>query len=55
MAFAFSPTKADVERYTRLRAVSRELNRKMVKTVPREAMLEVGAANRNPVARHARL
>ena len=40
----FSPTTADVERYTRLRAARRELSGKIVKTAPRKAMQEIGAA-----------
>ncbi len=44
MPVAFSPTRTDVERYTRLRAAGRELSTKIVKTIPKKAMLEVGAA-----------
>ena len=40
----FSPTRQDVDRYRRLRAVSKALNHKLVKTVPRDACYEIGEA-----------
>jgi hypothetical protein len=44
MAIPFSPTRQDVERYRRLRAASMELNRSIVKTIPRQVYHEVGDA-----------
>jgi hypothetical protein len=40
----FIPTSEDVARYRRLRAVSRDLNQSVVKTVPRRAYLAIGEA-----------
>jgi hypothetical protein len=40
----FIPTSSDVERYKRLRQLAKDLNHKIVKTVPREAMHEIGDA-----------
>src|SRR5215469_11437357 len=40
----FIPSPEDVERYKRSRQVSRKLNRKIVKTIPRKALFEVGKA-----------
>lgn len=39
---SFIPSLSDVERYKRLRRLARDLNHRIVKTVPREAMHEVG-------------
>lgn len=39
-----SPTRHDVERYRRLRALSMELNHRIIKTVPQQAYDEVGDA-----------
>jgi hypothetical protein len=44
MNTVLSFTSADVERYKRLRAVSKYLNQQMVKTIPREAMYDIGRA-----------
>jgi hypothetical protein len=44
MAIPFSPTRQDVERYRRLRAVGMELNHKIIKTFPRRVIEEVGDA-----------
>jgi hypothetical protein len=44
MATPFSPTRQDVERYRRLRALSLELSHKIFDTVPRQAFAEVGDA-----------
>jgi hypothetical protein len=44
MPSSFSPTPQDVERYRRLRAVNMALNRKMVKTIPRQAFDDIGDA-----------
>ena len=44
MRTPFSPTRQDVERYRRLRTLSRELNQRIVKTIPRQAYDEVGDA-----------
>jgi SEC-C motif len=40
----FVPTSADVEHYKHLRRLAKDLNHKIVKTVPREAMQEIGDA-----------
>jgi hypothetical protein len=40
----FTPTGEDVARYRRLRAVSRDLNNRMVKTIPKRAFTEIGKA-----------
>jgi len=44
MATSFSPTRQDVERYRSLRAVSMELNHRILKTIPRQALDEIGDA-----------
>lgn len=44
MPGSFSPTPQDVERYRRLRAVNIALNRKIVKTIPRQAYDDIGGA-----------
>ena len=44
METLFTPTQAQVKRYLRLRAVSRELNQKILKTVPKRAFEEIGTA-----------
>lgn len=46
-------TSADVERYKRLRVAATYLNQQLVKTVPREAMYEVGKAI--GILRHGKL
>ena len=40
----FHPTPHDVERYHRLRTLSRELNDRMVTTIPRQAYTDIGEA-----------
>jgi hypothetical protein len=40
----FCPTRKDVERYRRLRALGRDLNHRIIKTIPRQAISEVGDA-----------
>ena len=40
----FISTRQDVERYRRLRAVIRDLNHRMLKTIPRQAYDEIGDA-----------
>src|SRR5947207_3076667 len=42
MSTLISFTTADVERYKRLRALSKYLNQHMVETIPKEAMPEMG-------------
>lgn len=37
-------TQPDIDRYRRLRALSRDLNQQIVKTAPREAILQIGKA-----------
>src|ERR1700736_5883813 len=44
MPVSFTPTQADVARYTRLRAASKDLCHKMIKTVPKQAYTEIGRA-----------
>jgi hypothetical protein len=44
MATPFTPTRQDVERYRRLRAVSIELSQRLIKTIPSHAFGEVGDA-----------
>lgn len=44
MATSFSPTRQDVERYRSLRALSMELNHRILKTIPRQALDEIGDA-----------
>jgi hypothetical protein len=44
MGTPYSPSRKDVERYLQLRALSMDLNRKIIKTVPRRAYHEVGDA-----------
>jgi hypothetical protein len=44
MPTSFSPTREDVERYRRFRALSTELNSRIVKTIPRQTYEEVGDA-----------
>ena len=39
---SFIPSLSEVERYKRLRRLARDLNHRIVQTVPREAMYEVG-------------
>lgn len=41
---SYVPSQADIERYRRLRPQAVQLNHKIVKTIPREAMLETGDA-----------
>ena len=42
MAISFSPTREDVERYRRLRALSADLNRRILETLPRRAFEDIG-------------
>ena len=42
-ACTFVPTSADVERYKRLRRLAMDLNQRMVRTIPREAICETGS------------
>jgi hypothetical protein len=44
MATPFIPSQQDVERYRRLRALSSHLNARMVETMPRRALEEIGDA-----------
>jgi hypothetical protein len=44
MGAAFSPTRKDVERYRRLRALSMDLNHRIIKTIPRQAIDDIGEA-----------
>jgi len=44
MGTSFAPTPADVERYRRLRALSTELNHRIIKTIPRQTFYDVGEA-----------
>jgi hypothetical protein len=44
METRFSPTRQDVERYRRLRALAKDLNHRIIKTIPRQAYDEVGDA-----------
>ena len=44
MATPYSPTQQDVDRYRRLRALSTQLNSKLIKTIPRHTYEEVGDA-----------
>src|ERR1022692_933701 len=44
MATTFSPTPADVERYRQVRAHSRKMNDRLLKTVPKEAFDDIGNA-----------
>ena len=44
MHTSFSPTRQDVERYRHLRALCRDLNHRIVKTIPSQAYDEVGDA-----------
>src|SRR5258708_37022311 len=44
MGTCFTPTPQDVERYRRLRSLQMDLNRSLIKTVPRHALDEVGDA-----------
>ena len=41
---SFIPSSADVERYKRWRGLARDLNHRIVQTIPREAMHQVGEA-----------
>ena len=41
---SFIPSSSDVERYKRLRRLARDLNHRILKTIPREAMHEIGDA-----------
>src|SRR6267378_3082601 len=40
----FIPSPADIERYKRLRGLARDLNHRIVQTIPREAMHQVAEA-----------
>lgn len=44
MGTPFTPTRADVERYRRLRGVGMNLNSKIVNTIPRQTIHDVGDA-----------
>lgn len=44
MATFFAPTRQHVERYRRFRALSMELNHRIIKTIPRQAYDEIGNA-----------
>ena len=44
MGTPFTPSRKDVERYRRLRALSMDLNHRIIKTIPRRAYDEVGDA-----------
>lgn len=44
MGTSFSPTRQDVERYRSFRALSLELNHRIIKTIPRQAYDEIGDA-----------
>lgn len=44
MGTSFSPTRQDVERYRSFRALSMELNHRIIKTIPRQAYDEIGDA-----------
>jgi hypothetical protein len=44
METPFFPTRKDVDRYRRLRAVSMQLNQRIIQIIPRQAYLEVGDA-----------
>jgi hypothetical protein len=44
MGTPFSPTRKEVEQYRRLRALSRDLNSKMITTVPHQAYDDIGDA-----------
>jgi hypothetical protein len=41
---AFTPSWSDVERYKRLRSLGKDLNHRMVQTIPRETPYAVGEA-----------
>src|SRR5437660_253720 len=41
---SFIPSGTDIERYRRLRRLAAELNQKIIETVPKQAMHEVGRA-----------
>src|SRR5258708_1578104 len=41
---SFIPSSSNVERYKRLRRLAPDLNHRILKTIPREAMYEVGEA-----------
>lgn len=43
-AISYIPSTADIERYRHLRRLAAQLNDRIVKTIPREAMHEVGQA-----------
>jgi hypothetical protein len=40
----FIPSPADVERYQRLRGLARDLNHRIIQTIPREAMHQIAEA-----------
>jgi hypothetical protein len=44
METRFPPTPEDVERYRRLRALTADLNQRIMKAIPRRALDEVGEA-----------
>jgi hypothetical protein len=44
MGISFSPSRKDVERYLRFRALSMDLNHRIIKTIPRQAYNDIGDA-----------
>jgi hypothetical protein len=44
LSSTFIPSPADVERYERLRGLARDLNSRIVKTIPQEAIQQVAEA-----------
>jgi SEC-C motif len=44
LSSTFTPSPADVERYKRLRGLARDLNSRIIKTIPREAIQQVAEA-----------
>jgi hypothetical protein len=44
VAISFAPIPQDVERYRSLRALNKDLNHRMIKTIPREAYDQIGDA-----------
>jgi hypothetical protein len=41
---AYTPSQSDVERYRRLRSLGKDLNSRIVRTIPRETIYAVGEA-----------
>lgn len=44
MGTPFAPTRADVERYRRLRGLGMDLNHRIIKTIPQQTIYDVGDA-----------